>query len=290
MSVLTSAQLDNFPQCLADVCDWHPHPRLPDFLHCQHCRLVFNSRAYKKEYEDHYFLKEYKKQYGKSYFEDKQNIQKRMTWRLKHLQKYTQENNRTILCENTTPCKLLEIGSACGFFLELAQEVGFEVLGWEVSSLMGKYANQHGLTTKIDNFESLYYDWKKRPSQVHVVAAFYVIEHLKKPFLFWKAVSEMLHDGGLLALAVPSIFGPTFYFNKCDWRSQHPSDHFVDYSPASLKKIGKTYSLKLLDVYSEGIHPNRFPLGNVSIFQSFYRILQKKVPFSDTVFAIFKKS
>ncbi len=290
MSTTKSTRFESFPRCLADRCDWCSHPLLSSFFRCQNCRLVLNSTANKKEYEGNYFLDEYKKQYGRSYFEDKKNIQKQMTWRLKHIVKYLSKNSGVILYQDMTPYKLLEIGSACGFFLELAQKVGFEVLGWEVSSLMGEHANQHGLTTQINDFESLYHDWKKSPFQVHVLVAFYVIEHFERPFLFWKAAAKILHSGGILALSVPSMFGPTFYFNKRDWISQHPSDHFFDYSPASLKKIGKAYSLELLNLYSEGIHPNRFPFGSLPFVRSFYQVFQKKVPFSDTVFAVFKKS
>ena len=113
---------------------------------------------------------------------------------------------------------------------------------------------------------------------------------LKTHFFFWEAAHELLHYGGLLALAVPSLFGPSFYFNKKRWILEHPTDHFIDYSPTSLKKIGKAYSFQLLDIYAEGIHPERFPLGKIPILKGVYRAFQRSTAFADTIFVIFRRS
>ena len=266
-------------ECPIQKCLLKSIAKKKSFSLCKTCRLIFYHEASSVNYEDHYFFKEYRSQYGKNYLDDKLNIQKKMKERLRLLEKYISIHSRK---------RLLEIGSACGFFLELSKNSGFTVEGWEVSSFMSTTANKQGYFTRMGSFEELYHKWKERPKKFDILAAFYTIEHFQNIFLFWEAAKELLAPGGILLISVPSSFGPSYYFHKANWILDHPDDHFVDYSPQSLDMLGSFFSFRLLEISAEGIHPERFPLGSLSILKKVYEIIQKKYAFSDTIFAIFK--
>ena len=185
--------------------------------------------------------------------------------------------------------RLLEVGSACGFFLELVKDLSFTIEGWEISSSMSKAANEQGYFTRRGSFEELYEKWKEKPKKFNVLAAFYVIEHFQNTFLFWEGAKELLVPGGILLISVPSSFGPSYYFHQKAWIQNHPKDHFIDYSPQSLEKVSSFFSLKLLEISAEGIHPERFPLGRLPFLKKIYEFIQKKYAFSDTILAVFKR-
>ena len=271
--------------CLGPNCSKLASRKLPHFFHCKHCRILFNQKAESCDYEEDYFFVEYERQYGRSYVKDKANIQKKMIWRLRLLAQAGQKLRKI----PQRYLQLLEIGSACGFFLELASKSGYKALGWEVSRSMARYANDRGYPTETGDLAALYQKWRANPQKFDVIAAFYVIEHLKEPFSFWEMAQKMLRPGGFLALALPSTCGPDFYFNRKGWLAKHPTDHFVDYSPRSLKRLGQIYSFRTLSIHSEGIHPERFPLGNLPILKKIYQTFQKRFAFSDTMFAILRK-
>jgi SAM-dependent methyltransferase len=263
---------------LCEFCNVLTKNHINGFYRCVTCGNIYNGQYQTTEYEDSYFEVEYKKQYGKSYIEDKPDIQKKMQSRLDCIKPYI---------SSFTDKKLLEAGSAAGFFLEIAREAGFYVKGWEISSYMTKFANQQGNTTIQGNFLNLLE--KEHDESYDVIAAFYVIEHFREQNKIWQGFYRLLKKDGLLLLAMPSFFGPAFYFHKKDWVKNHPLDHYIDYSPAGIKKVCNLFGLKLLHIYPEGLHPERFLLGNTFFLKYFYTMIQKTCKFTDTMFVVIQK-
>ena len=250
------------------------------FFRCSKCMLIFNTDARKALYEKNYFNTEYKSQYKLSYYEDKKNIQKRMKQRMNWISKYLPIDKKK---------RLLEIGSAAGYFLEIAKEKKIEVEGWEISESMADYANNRNLYTRNGDFFEIYQNWKKnKEAKFDLIAAFYVIEHFPDQAKVWKAFSNLITPGGYLLLSLPSCFGPMFYFQQKEWTQNHPKDHFVNYSPVSIEKIGKEFYFDLIFKKAEGIHPERFFGGNLPLLNRIYSSLQKELTFSDTFFTCLK--
>lgn len=264
---------------LCEFCGISTHQIRKYFFKCPKCKNIYNKSYQTIAYEDTYFETEYKKQYGKSYIDDKKNIQLKMQYRLNRIKPILQDFSGK---------KLLEIGSAAGFFLEIANENGFISKGWEISTYMSEYANQNGNTTIQGNFLDLL-DHEKN-DQYDVISAFYVIEHFTDQKKIWEGFQRLLKKGGLLLLAVPSYFGPAFYFHKDEWDKNHPKDHYIDYSPYGIKTVCNLFGFKKLLIYTEGLHPERFLLGNVFFLKYFYNIIQKTFNFSDTIYIVLKKS
>lgn len=251
------------------------------FERCPQDYLIWNTQYSKTKYENEYFQTEYRLQYGREYLADKPSIVKRMNERWNIFEK---------LVPKSYPEKprLLEFGSAAGFFLEIAMQSGWDPEGWEVSRLMSEYANHHGLKTRCGSITDLSKkNARSNQNKFDCVAAFYLLEHLENQPHFWSTVKQMLKPGGHLLLALPSSFGPLFYFDFESWQISHPKDHIVDYSPASLTKIAAYYGFRVLHSSIESTHPDRFKINNYAgvVFPALSEI-QKRLVFSDTFFSI----
>ena len=260
-----------------------PIPGAEQFQRCPQDYLIWNTKPSSVNYEDEYFQTEYRLQYGREYLADKQCIVNKMTERwdvFKRLYKAVNKNKP----------RLLELGSAAGFFLEIAKNDGWDIEGWEISQLMSEYANHHSLKTKCGSFSDLI---KKTPKgnygSVDCLAAFYVLEHLTNQHMFWSEIRKLLRRGAYVLLSMPSSFGPLFYFNFEKWKVTHPGDHVVDYSPASLAKVAAYYGFQVCHLSIESAHPSRFGMENYGgIVYPLMKEMQKKLVFSDTFFAILK--
>lgn len=232
-------------------------------------------------YESDYFDKEYKAQYGKSYTADRQAILDR------NLHRYDKVKD---LFNATTHPQLLEIGSAAGYFLKAMQDEDFIVRGWEISKMMSAYANARGLkTTRQDFLKGTKAHEQKKSKPYDIVAMFYVLEHLPEQKEVWRHLARLIRPGGFLLLALPSASGPTFRFHRSTWYATHPNDHAVDYSPESLTRVGAQFGFKTRAMFSEGIHPDRFPLGKIGFMGRFYRQAMEHAPLSDTIFAVLER-
>lgn len=252
------------------------------FRQCPKHKILVNSRYKVLSYEEDYFGAEYKAQYGKEYLADKDALWQRNARRF----------DLASACFSAQSHKrVLEVGSAAGFFLELMQQKGFETTGIEISRQMSDYANKRGITTIHGSFTQVLADYPDLPrTPFDVVAAFYVLEHFPDQKSIWQNFSQLTRSGGFLLLALPSYAGPAFLFNKAHWGQTHPADHAVDYSPLALKRVSAEFDFRVRKTTSEGIHPQRFPMGKYFPLRQCYTWLQKITAFSDTIFAILEKA
>ena len=96
--------------------------------------------------------------------------------------------------------KLLELGSACGFFLKVARDAGFQVAGIEPSEWARKYAmDNFGLALLGDpiqrqDFPDEYFD---------AVCLFDVVEHFDNPRETFIEIARVTKPGGILYLSTP---------------------------------------------------------------------------------------
>lgn len=248
---------------------------------CPTDKLVVNGAYEFRRYEHDYFEQEYRNQYGRSYTQDRQAILARNEIRFAKLKE---------LAPVATHPQVLEVGSAAGYFLKIMQEAGYSVRGWEISQAMTKYANARGIKTVRQDFlkgAALHEKQQKQPYDI--VAMFYVLEHIPEQKLAWQKLANLVRPGGYLLLALPSADGPTFRFHRQRWYDTHPLDHSVDYSPRSLKLAARQFGFQLVVAHSEGIHPQRFPLGSVSLLARLYHLALVNAPISDTIFAILQR-
>ncbi len=98
--------------------------------------------------------------------------------------------------------KILDVGAACGFFLKVAKDSGWNVYGVEPSKWMATWGNEHYVvnitpgTLEAAHFPDNYFD---------VVTYMDVLEHVPDAKASLKEAHRILKPGGLLAVNYPNF-------------------------------------------------------------------------------------
>lgn len=215
-----------------------------DFLIAPTTKIIYNQQWQSLNYDQDYFLKEYKNQYQITYLEDEENLRNIYKKRIKVLKKFLSFHS-----------SLLELGCATGFFLDEVKNIFSKTLGIEISTFASFYGKKK-FNLNIENIDLIEFI-SKNTQRYDVVASFYVIEHFKEQKKIFEFISKTLNKNGLWICSLPSTFGPLFMFHPLQWKETHPKDHFVDYNPKALKTILKLYHLKLLWIRPASYHQER---------------------------------
>jgi len=167
-------------------------------VRCRRCGLLYvNPRygeellqgIYTEEYYDHDGIVDGLQFFGyEDYLADEDNIKITFAKRLGTIERHVDRG------------RLLDIGCATGFFLDLARSEGWEVVGTEVSSFGVHHARQAlGLDVRLGALKGLRFD----SGMFDAVTMWDVIEHVVDPMGELKEVHRVLRDGGLLSLITP---------------------------------------------------------------------------------------
>lgn len=248
---------------------------------------IYYHKAKNPSYGSDYFIEEYKSQYGRTYLEDEEPLRTLARRRLAMIKKYSSPHSRPSTSTHSAQPSLLEIGCAAGFFLDEARKAGFNVRGLEISNFAAGHArNSLKLDVRCDSFLNF-----ETTEKFDLVAAFYVVEHFPDQKYVFQKIASLLNPGGSFVFALPSIHGPFFEYSPEEWLRTHPEDHFVDYSPQSLKKIFPLYGLKLKKVLPASYHPERSSgLLSKKWAQGLYSVYADMLSYGDTMEGIAEKS
>ncbi len=191
-----------------------------------------------------FFLSEYARQYGKTYIEDRENISRAGRRRIGIIERYKRKKGR-----------LLDIGCAMGFFLDVAGKRGWEAEGVEISHYAGQWGVKNlSLKIRTGNFLDIEYE----KGSFDVITLFFVAEHFYNVEKVIEKVRDLMKDGGLVVIGLPNRGGISYRINRREYISQHPADHYFDTSTVNLIKLLKRYGFRKKCIYSTGIHPERF--------------------------------
>ncbi|HOG63969.1 MAG TPA: methyltransferase domain-containing protein [Spirochaetota bacterium] len=219
-------------------------------------------------YEKPYFGEDYAAQYGKTYLEDRENIDRLGKARLEVINGIQRKLEKKY---PVTEKNLLDIGCAYGFFLDLARDLGgWTVKGIETSKIASKYAREN-LVLDVESGGFLDIDVPKEFYQA--ISLWYVIEHLPKLNDVVEKLYTSLARGGILALSTPNNAGFQGRYRRSEYLSQHPADHYFDFSIRTMKVLLKRYRFKVVKVRVTGIHYERFLKGREGSFwdNAFFR-------------------
>jgi 2-polyprenyl-3-methyl-5-hydroxy-6-metoxy-1,4-benzoquinol methylase len=260
------------------VCDSLSVGSISDHLfQCKQCGIAFNTAFALKSYNDTYFLDEYRNQYGKTYIEDYTNIYSLSSRRLSRILGYLSDKKKI------SNLSLLDIGSATGFFLACARDMGIcHVTGIEISEYASRYCTEHfNIPVRQSPFSDV-----TLTSLYSIITAWYFIEHCNAPVSVMQKIHDALQPGGMFAFSVPSIFGPLFLFNRDIWVQTHPADHSIDFSPSGIKKILTRIGFRQIHIKPGGIHPERIKNPQSFMYKPFtlaYGLFSRLTSFSDTI-------
>ena len=96
-----------------------------------------------------------------------------------------------------TSGRMLDLGSYCGVFLDIAKQRGFEVQGIEPSKWASDYAREHGIPTLTGNISDLPAD----TAPYDIVTSWDVLEHLSDPMADLRKINAKLKPGGTFAFS-----------------------------------------------------------------------------------------
>lgn len=256
-----------------------------DHIHlvkCLDCGVIFNNTHQTFDYDDTYFTTQYKEQYGKTYIEDFNNIYNSSLRRLNRIFKLLKTEKKP------WELRLLDIGSAMGFFLKAAQDNGLkEVSGIEISKYASDYCKNE---LQINVINSPFHEAELK-GIYDIITAWYFIEHCHDPHSIIETIFNSLNHKGIFAFSMPSFFGPLYCFRRDDWYKTHPKDHRIDFTPFRVKKNLRKVGFSRVFVYPGAIHPERL-ISDHSVFykpfEFFYTGISRPLSFSDTmeIFAV----
>lgn len=177
--------------------------------------------------------------------------------------------------------KLLDIGSAFGYLMEVAREHGYDVHGVELSHFSSTIAKKK-FGSKV--FEGNLKDSKFPNANFDVITMFDLIEHIPQPLEFMKEVRRVIKPGGFIAITTPDTsslsckllgYGGWFhwkfehlgYFNR---KSMEELARHTGFKIVEKKRAYKTMSFQYLF--------DQFKMFPHSIFSPLMRLLAKIIP------------
>jgi 2-polyprenyl-3-methyl-5-hydroxy-6-metoxy-1,4-benzoquinol methylase len=133
---------------------------------------------------------------------------------------------------NGGPGRVLEIGSAGGWFLKAAQELGWQVNGVEASPKFSKFCIEHN---KIPVVEGTSEDVPTEfYGQFDIVAMFDVLEHLQDPLSELKRLHRLVKPGGHIIIATCDIGSACARTYGVNWR-QIVVSHTIYWTKKSMR-------------------------------------------------------
>lgn len=205
--------------------------------------------------------------------------------------------------------RLLDVGSAHGWFLETARE-DFDVLGVEPDAVVGARAAARGLPVRSGYFP----DVLEEGERFDVIVFNDVIEHIPDIRSALSACRERLDEGGILILNLPSSRGFFYRLSKLIarvgwhapferlWQKDLPSPHVHYFDPRNLCTLvaGQGFELaeaaELPALRAKGLLERLRCAGNVptlSLYAQYFAIMAaipvlRMFP-SDIIVGVFRK-
>jgi SAM-dependent methyltransferase len=164
--------------------------------------------------------------------------------------------------------RLLEVGSAVGYFLEAAKRAGFEPTGIEPAEELARAASERfGVDARAGFVE----DAELEPESFEAVCMWHVLEHIPEPHAVLRRLRDVLVPPGVLAVEVPNAASEEARHLGAAWPHWDPAHHVGHYTPASLRALveGADFEVLRLDTLS-GIayYPPRQALRPTALFES----------------------
>ncbi|MBI5100331.1 MAG: class I SAM-dependent methyltransferase [Nitrospirae bacterium] len=157
----------------------------------------------------------------------------------------------------TTRGRLLEIGSAFGFFIESARRRGWEATGYELSEYASSVARvKYGANVIHADFLDA-----KIAERYDCVCIFDTIEHVADPKGLVGKVASVLKPGGHLIVSTGDIASPFARVMGKRWRMVQPPLHIYYYCPRSITSLLEKQGFSVESITHDGKYHN---LGSIA--------------------------
>jgi 2-polyprenyl-3-methyl-5-hydroxy-6-metoxy-1,4-benzoquinol methylase len=224
-----------------------------EFLKIQYASGYFTGDPEKKAYED--------------YEKDRAYIE----W---NLQKFLRK-----IIKYKSSGRLLDVGCAMGYFVQLSQKYGFDSYGFDVSEFaitVGRKNIKNKLS--IGSIDSIQYEKKS----FDIITLFDVFEHLADPKKDIQKLLGFLKDDGILVLATGNTSSFFAKMNGRRWTFFNPPQHLFFYNSSNMRLFLSKMNLKVLEQFSVNkllslryiFHLAR-SVGESKIAQLFYPVISR---------------
>lgn len=239
----------NLSQC-CDCKSYHLQPFFSISTSSEDGRRLWD--APQENYDMDYFIGEYEKSYGRSYRDDEVVIKGFARNRMEMIEHLIKEK------KNRKQNRLLDVGCAYGFFLDIAKELNYDTYGVDISKHAGKQINSHHFIRGDFLEKSTLQSWLNEGILFDVITLWYVIEHFPNIASVIKRVSSIQAPGGILGLSTPNARGLTSRIQQEKFLTSSPTDHYYIFSIKGLKKKLSKFGYTYAGFRAGGIHYRRF--------------------------------
>jgi len=242
-------------------------------LRCQKCGLIFvypqpEFSELEAIYSKHYFKNSNSNSIGyENYIEDKPNIIKTFERRFKNIEKLHPNKG-----------KILDLGCATGFFLEVAENHGWTPYGVEISNYASGIAKK-GFEDKVFNgtldracFSNNFFD---------VITMWDYLEHVSNPSQELSRSLQLLKKDGMLILSTPNVDSLSNKIFKDRWMGYKDQEHLYYFSKKNVRMLLEKTGFKTLKSEKIGKYINlalfikRLSLYNKSLSNIFRFLIHK---------------
>jgi SAM-dependent methyltransferase len=175
--------------------------------------------------------------------------------------------------------ELLEIGSAYGFFIELAKKT-WNVTGIEISEDACSYSSSKNPESNIMCGDFLTLPLKE--DFYDAVCMWSTMEHLPDPNACFNKVNRVLKKGGIFCFTTCDIDSLLSKIQGKRWRWYYPPSHLYYFSTATLKKYFTANNFEPIKIKKVGIYRsmelilyNLLYLNKGPFHQKLYNLLKK---------------
>jgi hypothetical protein len=212
-----------------------PEPLYAGILKCRACSYVFADMRLTDEelfalYNEEFFTgAEFS-----DYAADEKFFRKNFRLRFKELKKFLDPARHK---------RLLEIGSAYGFFLDEVRQEFASVQGIDITDAGVRHARER-FELDVVQADFLAHDYGAQ--KFDVVCMWDTIEHLRAPQLYVEKIAAHTEPGALLAVTTADVASLNARLRKRSWRMIHPPTHLHYFAPQTLARLLANYDFEVI--------------------------------------------
>ncbi len=152
--------------------------------------------------------------------------------------------------------RILDVGAATGFFLDIARQKGWDTAGVEPADFAAALGRKKGLDVRTGTLQDVEFP----ENSFDVVALWDVLEHLSDPRKAVSDVRRLLKPGGLFAFNTPDVDSLWAKSMGMNWHLIVPPEHIhlfgrrsavrlldtCGFDPLAVTTIGKTFTIQYI--------------------------------------------